>query len=131
MPETCSCLPTMSCGSSRTGKVSLYVCMNEVTTGFPPVSVAMATIAKPWRSYLDAENFRDTYLRLLPLLHFTYSAINPVAVKSLMNALGLPAGAVVPVLDPPVSTVDTQQLVGVVVAGRGPRAVGQCGDRPQ
>jgi 4-hydroxy-tetrahydrodipicolinate synthase len=32
------------------------------------------------------------YLRLLPLLHFTYSAINPVAVKSLMKALGMPAG---------------------------------------
>jgi 4-hydroxy-tetrahydrodipicolinate synthase len=31
-------------------------------------------------------------LRLLPLLHFTYSAVNPVAVKSLMRALGLPAG---------------------------------------
>jgi 4-hydroxy-tetrahydrodipicolinate synthase len=29
---------------------------------------------------------------MLPLLHFTYSAINPVAVKSLMQALGLPAG---------------------------------------
>jgi 4-hydroxy-tetrahydrodipicolinate synthase len=25
-------------------------------------------------------------------LHFTYSAINPVAVKSLMKAVGLPAG---------------------------------------
>jgi len=36
--------------------------------------------------------FRETYLRLLPLLHFTYSAINPVAVKSLMKAVGLPAG---------------------------------------
>jgi 4-hydroxy-tetrahydrodipicolinate synthase len=31
-------------------------------------------------------------LHLLPLLHFTYSAINPVAVKSLMKALGMPAG---------------------------------------
>src|SRR3990170_558206 len=28
----------------------------------------------------------------LPLLHFTYSATNPVPVKSLMKALGLPAG---------------------------------------
>ena len=36
--------------------------------------------------------FRETYLRMLPLLHFTYSAINPVAVKSLMKAVGLPAG---------------------------------------
>ena len=40
----------------------------------------------------EAETFRETYRRLLPLLHFTYSAINPVPVKSLMNALGLPAG---------------------------------------
>ncbi|MCL6413732.1 4-hydroxy-tetrahydrodipicolinate synthase, partial [Pantoea agglomerans] len=30
---------------------------------------------------------------LLPLLHYTYSAINPVAVKSLMKAVGLPAGS--------------------------------------
>ena len=29
---------------------------------------------------------------LLPLLHYTYSAINPVAVKSLMKALGMPTG---------------------------------------
>ena len=29
---------------------------------------------------------------MLPLLHFNYSAINPVAVKSLMKAVGLPAG---------------------------------------
>jgi 4-hydroxy-tetrahydrodipicolinate synthase len=29
---------------------------------------------------------------MLPLLHYTYSAINPVAVKSLMKAIGLPAG---------------------------------------
>jgi 4-hydroxy-tetrahydrodipicolinate synthase len=32
-------------------------------------------------------------MRLLPLLHYTYSAINPVAVKSLMKAVGLPAGS--------------------------------------
>ena len=50
------------------------------------------TISTPWTGYTDAENFRVTYLRLLPLLHFTYSAINPVAVKSLMKALGMPAG---------------------------------------
>ncbi len=29
---------------------------------------------------------------MLPLLHFNYSAINPVAVKSLMRALGMPVG---------------------------------------
>src|SRR5262249_13656171 len=52
----------------------------------------LATISTPWASYAEAENFKTEYLRLLPLLHFTYSAINPVAVKSLMKALGLPAG---------------------------------------
>jgi 4-hydroxy-tetrahydrodipicolinate synthase len=52
----------------------------------------LATISAPWTSYVEAENFKNTYLRLLPLLHFTYSAINPVAVKSLLKALGMPAG---------------------------------------
>ncbi|MFT5485681.1 MAG: 4-hydroxy-tetrahydrodipicolinate synthase, partial [Alphaproteobacteria bacterium] len=35
---------------------------------------------------------RDGWLTNLPMLHFAYSAINPVAVKSLMRAVGLPAG---------------------------------------
>jgi 4-hydroxy-tetrahydrodipicolinate synthase len=52
----------------------------------------LATISTPWTSYREAEAFRETYLRCLPLLHYTYSAINPVAVKSLMKAIGLPAG---------------------------------------
>jgi 4-hydroxy-tetrahydrodipicolinate synthase len=36
--------------------------------------------------------FRQAYLENLPMLHFVYSAINPVPVKSLMAAVGLPAG---------------------------------------
>ena len=52
----------------------------------------MAEISKPWRDFRDVERFRAAYLRILPLLHFTYSAINPVAVKALARALGLPAG---------------------------------------
>src|SRR3981081_446692 len=52
----------------------------------------LAVISTPWTSYGEAENFRNAYLSLLPLLHYTYSAINPVAVKSLMKALGMPAG---------------------------------------
>jgi 4-hydroxy-tetrahydrodipicolinate synthase len=52
----------------------------------------LAAISTPWRDYDNAETFKSTYLRMLPLLHFTYSAINPIAVKSLMKALGLPAG---------------------------------------
>ena len=52
----------------------------------------LATISTPWTSYKEAEGFKNAYLGLLPLLHYTYSAINPVAVKSLMKAIGLPAG---------------------------------------
>jgi 4-hydroxy-tetrahydrodipicolinate synthase len=52
----------------------------------------LATISTPWTSYSEAEGFKNAYLSLLPLLHYTYSAINPVAVKSLMKALGMPSG---------------------------------------
>jgi 4-hydroxy-tetrahydrodipicolinate synthase len=52
----------------------------------------LATISTPWTSYREAENFKNAYLGLLPLLHYTYSAVNPVAVKSLLKALGMPAG---------------------------------------
>jgi 4-hydroxy-tetrahydrodipicolinate synthase len=62
----------------------------NMTGNIAPAELAM--ISTPWTSYTEAENFKSAYLRLLPLLHFTYSAINPVAVKSLMKALGMPAG---------------------------------------
>jgi 4-hydroxy-tetrahydrodipicolinate synthase len=52
----------------------------------------MAVVSRPWRSFEDAENCRETYLRILPLLEFHYSRVNPVPVKSLAKALGLPAG---------------------------------------
>ena len=74
-------VPTMSLGGHGTA---------NMTGNLAPAE--MATISEPWRGYAEAEGFRDTYLRLLPLLHFTYSAINPVAVKSLMKAVGLPVG---------------------------------------
>jgi len=56
------------------------------------IPAEMAVISKPCTDPEDAANFRDMYLRMLPMLHFTYGAINPVPVKSLMRALGLPAG---------------------------------------
>ena len=52
----------------------------------------MATISKPWESGEDAFACRAAWLDNLPVLHFAYSAINPVAVKTLMRAIGLPAG---------------------------------------
>jgi 4-hydroxy-tetrahydrodipicolinate synthase len=74
-------VPTMSLGGHGTANMTGNIAPAE-----------LATISTPWRSYVEAENFKTMYLKLLPLLHFTYSAINPVAVKSLMKALGLPAG---------------------------------------
>jgi 4-hydroxy-tetrahydrodipicolinate synthase len=75
-------VPTMSLGGHGTANMTGNVAPAE-----------LAAISAPWKSYAEAENFKIAYLKMLPLLHFTYSAINPVAVKSLMKAIGLPAGA--------------------------------------
>ena len=74
-------VPTMSLGGHGTANMTGNIAPSE-----------LATISTPWASYGEAEGFKNTYLGLLPLLHYTYSAINPVAVKSLMKALGMPAG---------------------------------------
>jgi len=74
-------VPTMSLGGHGTANMSGNVAPAE-----------MALLSRPWSRPEVSISFRETYLRLLPLLHFAYSAINPVAVKSLMKAVGLPAG---------------------------------------
>jgi 4-hydroxy-tetrahydrodipicolinate synthase len=74
-------VPTMSLGGHGTANMGGNV-----------IPAEMASISRPWKSFEDAENFKSTYLQVLQLLHFNYSAINPVAVKSLMLALGMPVG---------------------------------------
>ena len=74
-------VPTMSLGGQGTA---------NMTGNLDPAG--MAALSRPWTDPAQSVVFRETYLRLLPLLHFTYSAVNPVAVKSLMRAVGLPAG---------------------------------------
>ncbi|MFQ5973562.1 MAG: 4-hydroxy-tetrahydrodipicolinate synthase family protein [Alphaproteobacteria bacterium] len=54
----------------------------------------MAVISTPWKTGEDAFACREAWLANLPLFHFVYSATNPVPVKSLMRALGMPAGDV-------------------------------------
>jgi 4-hydroxy-tetrahydrodipicolinate synthase len=88
-------VPTMSLGGHGTANMTGNIAPAE-----------LAAISTPWTSYAQAETFKATYLRLLPLLHFTYSAINPVAVKSLMKALGMPAGD----LRKPLTALDAQAL---------------------
>jgi 4-hydroxy-tetrahydrodipicolinate synthase len=74
-------MPVMSLGGQGTANMSGNIAPQE-----------MAVISKPWRDFADANNCRETYLKLLPLLEFNYSLVNPVPVKSLAKALGLPAG---------------------------------------
>jgi 4-hydroxy-tetrahydrodipicolinate synthase len=85
----------MCCDSPNLGLVVATMALGGHGTANMTGNIApaeMAVMSTPWRGDAEARAFRETYLRLLPLLHFTYSAVNPVAVKSLMRALGLPAG---------------------------------------
>lgn len=74
-------VPTMSLGGDGTANMTGNLIPKE-----------FAVISKPWESAEDAQNFRDAYLHNLDMLHFAYSTINPVAIKSLMRAVGLPSG---------------------------------------
>ncbi len=74
-------VPTMSLGGHGTANMTGNIIPRE-----------MAVISKRWENYEDAENFQAAYLRNLPMLHYAYSAINPVPMKSLMAAMGMPAG---------------------------------------
>ena len=58
-------VPTMALGGHGTANMTGNVAPAE-----------MATLSTPWRSHADAEAFRQTYLRLLPLLHYTYRDIS-------------------------------------------------------
>ncbi len=55
-------VPTMSLGGHGTANMTGNIAPAE-----------LASISTPWRGNGDAERFKTTYLRMLPLLHFTYS----------------------------------------------------------
>lgn len=74
-------IPTMALGGHGTANVTGNIIPRE-----------MAVISKPWLSGEDAFACRKAWLDNLDMLHFAYSAINPVAIKSLIRAVGLPAG---------------------------------------
>ena len=67
-------VPTMSLGGDGTANMTGNIAPAE-----------LAAISRPWAEPSVSVGFRRGYLDLLPLLHFTYSAINPVALKSLMR----------------------------------------------
>ncbi|MBO9328072.1 4-hydroxy-tetrahydrodipicolinate synthase [Achromobacter pulmonis] len=74
-------VPTMSLGGHGTANMTGNIAPAE-----------LARISRPWTKPEVSTSFREAYLDNLQLLHYSYSAINPVAIKSLMKAVGLPAG---------------------------------------
>lgn len=74
-------IPTMALGGDGTANMTGNLIPRE-----------MAVISKKWENGDDAFACREAWLENLSMLHFAYSAINPVAVKTLMRALGMPAG---------------------------------------
>lgn len=95
-------VPLMALGGHGTANMSGNVLPRE-----------MATISTPWRGDGDAMACRDAWLTNLPMLHFLYSVVNPVAVKTLMSALGLPAGP----LRRPVRPLDASAIkTGLTIA---------------
>jgi 4-hydroxy-tetrahydrodipicolinate synthase len=74
-------IPTMALGGDGTANMTGNVIPRE-----------MAVISKKWQTGEDAFACREAWLRNLPMLHFAYAATNPVTIKTLMQAIGLPAG---------------------------------------
>jgi len=74
-------VPTMALGGHGTANMTGNIIPRE-----------MAVISTPWESGDDAMAFQKAYLENLPMLHFAYSAVNPVPMKSLMQVVGLPSG---------------------------------------
>ncbi len=89
-------IPLMALGGHGTANMSGNIIPKEMTV-----------ISTPWTSWEDATACRIEWLKNLQLLHFVYSAINPVALKSLMGAVGLPAGP----LRKPLSSLSEKRLV--------------------
>ena len=96
--QLCAAKPNMSlmcCCSPNLGLVVPMMALGGQGTANMTGNIIpqeMAVISKPWRDEGDAFNCREAWLRNLPMLHFAYSAPNPVAIKSLMKAIGMPAG---------------------------------------
>lgn len=74
-------VPTMALGGDGTANMTGNLLPRE-----------MAVVSTPWGSDGEAAAFRETYLRILPMMQFVYSRVNPIPVKSFMQAVGMPAG---------------------------------------
>lgn len=80
-PDLGLVVPTMALGGDGTANMTGNLLPRE-----------MATISQPWDTEGQAQAFRETYLRVLPMMQFVYSRVNPIPVKTFMQAVGMPAG---------------------------------------
>ncbi|MFD0979087.1 dihydrodipicolinate synthase family protein [Tropicimonas aquimaris] len=74
-------IPTMALGGHGTANMTGNIIPQE-----------MAVISKPWETGEDAFACRAAWLDNLSMLHYAYSTINPVSIKTLMRVIGLPSG---------------------------------------
>ncbi|WP_217551469.1 dihydrodipicolinate synthase family protein [Streptomyces sp. GbtcB6] len=51
-----------------------------------------AELSEPWDENTDLKAFRALYAKVWPVMRYLYSFRSPIGVKSVMNALGMPAG---------------------------------------
>lgn len=80
-PNYALTIPTLGMGGHGTANVTGNVAPRE-----------MAELSKPWRSWEDVVRGRSFYFKYLPLMEAAYSATNPVAIKAMVNLMGLPSG---------------------------------------
>jgi 4-hydroxy-tetrahydrodipicolinate synthase len=75
----------------------------------------LGIISRPWHDHKQIDAFRAEYLRILPLLSFVYSTTSPIPLKSLMSAVGLPAGS----LRRPLRRLEAKELQRGLAIARG------------
>lgn len=96
-------LPTLVCDAPIYGLIMPALALGARGTANISGNVAprkLALLSRPWDSWEKVEEARKLYFKLLPLMRLVYRETNPVALKAVMNILGLPAGNVRPPLQP-------------------------------
>jgi 4-hydroxy-tetrahydrodipicolinate synthase len=71
----------MASGGKGTSNVTGSICPREI-----------AIISKPWKSYEDADNMRETLYKYMPLIRMMYSESNPIPLKWALNQIGANVG---------------------------------------
>jgi 4-hydroxy-tetrahydrodipicolinate synthase len=80
-PNYALTIPTLGMGGHGTANVTGNAAPRE-----------MAELSKPWKSWEDVVKGRNLYFEYLPLMEAAYSATNPVAIKAMVELMGLPSG---------------------------------------